>query len=628
MKRARAFVPAVLITAACLGYPACCGSAASQHALYPVLGSGPGGVGAARDEWFLSDVFKTSSSWGGDAPCNETAPGPPPHVHVLHLDQDGPMFAAREDDQCGAEPPGKRRRPWDRASEARGAASEAVRDEGEEGAWAECEDDADGLASAFGYTRAFGEGCSRVRIPTMPPALSPTELLTMLKACSGDAKDLFKVLNLVPGYSKASVEQQLQRALSSRARLIVAYFRQRLIEVPEDAPSAWRAGAGPAREGHAREAQAIGNKRLMRMDEALPDLFDELDQRLNLRDGYATMWQAVESAKPESPVPRVPVHGVVTLRGNSSANGGSARQVRLELTRSPPQLRDGRWSLKRMLVPIEDSPYAPTRRADSALWAAAVEGDVVQVELALHNGARINALMPNIGAWTALHMAAVRGHVDVVRCLAARGANVSLATKEGYTPLHVAAAAGQLAVVEQLVALGASLEAVNHNRDTPLHRAAANGHVEVARQLVMLGASVYSRNEALRIPADEARTMAACFDSHPVAARTAADTVEKWRERLLNLAALLMPGEEGGEGDRGLEEDGGGGWGVFDRRNVDRCVFVNGLDLDVGSDEVKAVFEKCGALIEFVLAPPRFEAARCRAFFIFSFCSLVLLSCV
>jgi hypothetical protein len=28
----------------------------------------------------------------------------------------------------------------------------------------------------------------------------------MLKACSGDANDLFKVLNLVPGDSKASVD--------------------------------------------------------------------------------------------------------------------------------------------------------------------------------------------------------------------------------------------------------------------------------------------------------------------------------------------------------------------------------------------------------------------------------------
>ena len=211
------------------------------------------------------------------------------------------------------------------------------------------------------------------------------------------------------------------------------------------------------------------------MDEAMPAFFDELEHRLNMRDGYATVWQPVDTAQQGAPVPHMPVHAVVTLRGNSSADG-SACQVRRELTRSPPQLRDGRWSLQPLLVPIEDSPLAPTRRADRALWTAAAEGHVAQVELALRNGARINARMPRIGGWAALHMAASQGHVDAVRCLAARGANVSMASDTGYMPLHLAAAAGHAGVTEALVQVGAPLEAlVTVTRDTPLHRAAANG---------------------------------------------------------------------------------------------------------------------------------------------------------
>jgi len=478
--RALPFAPAVLITAAAsLSFPSCAGSSSSQRALFAVPGSGPGGVGAARDEWFLSDVFRTSSTWGGDAPCNETAPFPPPHVRVVHLDQNGPMFAAREDEQRGSEPAEKRSRRGGGGSGHGGAAAAAVSDEAGDGEWAACEDDADGLASALGYTRAFGGegwGGPPMRMPTMPPPLGPAELLTMLKACSGDAKDLLKVLNIVPGDSRASVEQQLLRALSSRARLIVAYFRQRLIEVPEDAPpSPQRAGAGPVPEGHARGGGGAGRKRLVRMDEAMPAFFDELEHRLNMRDGYATVWQPVDTAQQGAPVPHMPVHAVVTLRGNSSADG-SACQVRRELTRSPPQLRDGRWSLQPVLVPIEDSPLAPTRRADRALWTAAAEGHVAQVELALRNGARINARMPRIGGWAALHMAASQGHVDAVLCLAARGANVSMASDTGYMPLHLAAAAGHAGVTEALVQVGAPLEAlVTVTRDTPLHRAAANG---------------------------------------------------------------------------------------------------------------------------------------------------------
>ena len=54
-------------------------------------------------------------------------------------------------------------------------------------------------------------------------------------ACEGDndtLSDLLKVLNIVPHHESASIEQQLQRALAARPRLILAYFRQRLIRVP------------------------------------------------------------------------------------------------------------------------------------------------------------------------------------------------------------------------------------------------------------------------------------------------------------------------------------------------------------------------------------------------------------
>jgi hypothetical protein len=39
----------------------------TETCMHDVPGSGRGGIGADTREWFLSDYFKTTSSWGGDA---------------------------------------------------------------------------------------------------------------------------------------------------------------------------------------------------------------------------------------------------------------------------------------------------------------------------------------------------------------------------------------------------------------------------------------------------------------------------------------------------------------------------------------------------------------------------------
>ncbi|KAK8953273.1 putative E3 ubiquitin-protein ligase XBOS32 [Platanthera guangdongensis] len=82
------------------------------------------------------------------------------------------------------------------------------------------------------------------------------------------------------------------------------------------------------------------------------------------------------------------------------------------------------------------------------------------------------------GGITALHMAALNGHVESLQLLLDLGASVSVGTIEdgttinligaGSTPLHYAACGGNAACCEILIARGASLAAQNVNGWTPL----------------------------------------------------------------------------------------------------------------------------------------------------------------
>jgi hypothetical protein len=69
---------------------------------------------------------------------------------------------------------------------------------------------------------------------------------------------------------------------------------------------------------------------------------------------------------------------------------------------------------------------------------------------------------------TALHLAASKGHYDVLDLLVGFGADVNAVSNDGRTPLHVAAAAGDDAIVALLVLKGANAAARDKEGKTPL----------------------------------------------------------------------------------------------------------------------------------------------------------------
>ena len=89
----------------------------------------------------------------------------------------------------------------------------------------------------------------------------------------------------------------------------------------------------------------------------------------------------------------------------------------------------------------------------------------------------------------ALYSSAEGGHVENVRSLLQRGANIDQAdTTDGSTPLKAASQSGHTRVVRTLINAGADLNQADttHGR-TPLWSSSTSGHIGATRALIAAG---------------------------------------------------------------------------------------------------------------------------------------------
>lgn len=120
--------------------------------------------------------------------------------------------------------------------------------------------------------------------------------------------------------------------------------------------------------------------------------------------------------------------------------------------------------------------------SEPSLKVAAVLVDSKQIKLEQRNPAGETALM----------LAALRGHRDVVQRLLARRAEVN---QPGWTALHYAAAGGHADIVQALLDRYAYIDAESPNRTTPLMMAAGYGTPQAVAVLLRGGADASLRNE-------------------------------------------------------------------------------------------------------------------------------------
>lgn len=88
---------------------------------------------------------------------------------------------------------------------------------------------------------------------------------------------------------------------------------------------------------------------------------------------------------------------------------------------------------------------------------------------------------------TALTLACCGGFLDITQYLIEHGANIELGAS---TPLMEAAQEGHIDIVKYLIMKKADVHAVTSTADSPLTYAAANGHTTICDILISCGANV------------------------------------------------------------------------------------------------------------------------------------------
>ncbi|MCX2473332.1 ankyrin repeat domain-containing protein [Pedobacter sp. MC2016-05] len=106
--------------------------------------------------------------------------------------------------------------------------------------------------------------------------------------------------------------------------------------------------------------------------------------------------------------------------------------------------------------------------------------------------------------FTPLGLACYFGHEELARFLVLKGADVNLASKNGFNvfPIHSAVAANNINITKMLLDAGAYPNVCQKAGLAPLHTAAQLGNIELIIVLLEHGAEVGLRMEGGKLPAD------------------------------------------------------------------------------------------------------------------------------
>jgi len=171
--------------------------------------------------------------------------------------------------------------------------------------------------------------------------------------------------------------------------------------------------------------------------------------------------------------------------------------------------------------PQQEAPLSRARPAQGlkgprtqTLYQAAANGNVNDVKLHIQRDPE-TVRRPTPAGMFAIHLAAGRGHSEVIRVLLGAGADVNTPHPEVQaTPLQYAAQGGHLDAVRTLLDAGAKTDPADRYGRTPLMWAALEGHGPVVQELLRRGADVNAKTKtggwtALRYAEDKGHTAVA-----------------------------------------------------------------------------------------------------------------------
>ena len=137
--------------------------------------------------------------------------------------------------------------------------------------------------------------------------------------------------------------------------------------------------------------------------------------------------------------------------------------------------------------------HAFPQREDAVIFftTCAIDGEIEAVDAFIRCGVDIDGLVQD--DYTAVHLAAQEGHLEVVKLLVSKGANIHIETHDrGRYAFYSACLHGHLPVVEFLRPLLTNVDKKIKSGVTPLNATCGNGNLEVVKFLVSSGADVNS----------------------------------------------------------------------------------------------------------------------------------------
>lgn len=128
------------------------------------------------------------------------------------------------------------------------------------------------------------------------------------------------------------------------------------------------------------------------------------------------------------------------------------------------------------------------------LILAASAGNLAIAKRLLEAGAIIN-ISQKIQKWTALHEAAMQGHIEMCKLLLLNAAYINANCQLGRTPLHIAAASDHADLFMFLIHQHADVNLSDKNGNTALHFAVSNDKLPIVKILAENGADLLCRND-------------------------------------------------------------------------------------------------------------------------------------
>uniref|UniRef100_A0A663FBK7 [histone H3]-lysine(9) N-methyltransferase n=1 Tax=Aquila chrysaetos chrysaetos TaxID=223781 RepID=A0A663FBK7_AQUCH len=142
-----------------------------------------------------------------------------------------------------------------------------------------------------------------------------------------------------------------------------------------------------------------------------------------------------------------------------------------------------------------------SKDGSTCLHHAAKNGNLEMVDLLLSTG-QVDVNAQDNGGWTPIIWAAEHKHIEVIRRLLTRGADVTLTDNEENICLHWASFTGSAEIAEVLLNAQCDLHAVNFHGDTPLHIAARESYHDCVILFLSRGADPEVRNKEGDSPLD------------------------------------------------------------------------------------------------------------------------------